>query len=171
MGGVPSRARRQAVVAQTIASPCFVGGTASSPAGKYAAAVSCPCSKAWTILERHVVVGDALVEGGICGWRGRRGLAGSGGRAAGVTRHGHMLLVCTAVHTSSMCPCRVTPAARPPLPASPRRPRHPQIPPSTKASPTTTCRSKIAYALEHGQETAAAYLPAGEEAVPPTKHG
>src|ERR1019366_9511439 len=59
-------------------------------------------------------------------------------------------------------------AARPPLPASPRRPRHPQIPPSTKASPTTTCRSKIAYALEHGQETAAAYLPAGEEAVPPT---
>src|ERR1039458_3192138 len=62
-------------------------------------------------------------------------------------------------------------AARPPLPASPRRPRHPQIPPSTKASPTTTCRSKIACALEHGQETAAAYLPAGEEAVPPTKHG
>ena len=52
-------------------------------------------------LERHVVVGDALVEGGICGWRGRRGLAGSGGRAGGVTRHGHMLLVCAAVPTTA----------------------------------------------------------------------
>src|ERR1017187_1401 len=80
-------------------------------------------------------------------------------------------VVGTPAHTSSMCPCRVTPPARTPLPATPRRPRHPQIPPSTKASPTTTCRSKIPYALEHGQETAAAYLPAGEEAVPPTKHG
>src|ERR1039457_1097507 len=77
------------------------------------------------------------------------------------------LVAAPGSHASSMCP-RVTPPARPPLPASPRRPRHPQIPPSTKASPTTTCRSKIVYALEHGQETAAAYLPAGEEAVPPT---
>ena len=44
------------------------------------------------MLERHVVVGNALVEGGIFGWRGRRGLAGSGGRAAGAARHRHGLL-------------------------------------------------------------------------------
>src|ERR1039458_6554498 len=43
-------------------------------------------------LERHVVVGDALVEGRIFGWRGRRGLAGSGGRPGGAARHGHGLL-------------------------------------------------------------------------------
>src|ERR1035441_4022180 len=42
---------------------------------------------------------------------------------------------------SSPCPCRAAPPGRPPLPASPRRPRHPKILPSTKASPTTTCRS------------------------------